>query len=104
MARRIRISWVREAEEDLDGVRRNLRLRADPDTARSVASRIIAKIRKLRDFPEIGSPVEDVNIPNLREVFVASYRILYRYRRPIVEIVAVRHAARNLTEGDLPSE
>jgi plasmid stabilization system protein ParE len=58
----------------------------------------------LRDFPESGSPVEDLNDPSIRETFIGSFRLIYRYRRPIIEVLAVHHGARLLREEDLPSE
>jgi plasmid stabilization system protein ParE len=58
----------------------------------------------LRDYPEAGSPVEDLDDPTIRETFVGSYRLIYRYRKPTIEVLAVRPGAMLRGEYDLPSE
>jgi plasmid stabilization system protein ParE len=58
----------------------------------------------LKDFPELGSPVEGLADPTIREVFVGPYRVLYKFRRPTIEILAVRHAAMLFDEEDPRSE
>jgi plasmid stabilization system protein ParE len=41
----------------------------------------------------------------MREMFVGSYRVIYRYVRPTVEILTVRHGAmQQLGEEDVFSE
>jgi hypothetical protein len=39
--------------------------------------------------------------PDLREVFVGSYRIIFRIGTEVVHIMAVVHGARNLADGQL---
>jgi plasmid stabilization system protein ParE len=99
---RIRIIWTPEAQENLQEVRRFI-ARDAPRTARSFVNKITAKVRRLRDFPELGSMVEDLDRPEIRELLQGSYRILYRLQLPEIYILAVVHGARQLREKDLPS-
>jgi plasmid stabilization system protein ParE len=55
-------------------------------------------------MPESGSPVEEFDDPAIREIYFGPYRVLYRYERPLIVIIAVRHGAMLLEEEDLPSE
>jgi plasmid stabilization system protein ParE len=54
-------------------------------------------------FPEIGASVEERGDPTVRELFCGVYRIIYRFRRPAIFVLAVYHGARLLGE-DLFSE
>jgi plasmid stabilization system protein ParE len=104
MARRARLIWSEKAEADLDRVHLIISHRDSPKAARAFTRRIVAAAKRLRDYPEAGSPVEEFNDPTLRQTFVGSYRVIYRYRKPTIEILAVRHGAMLLREDDLRSE
>ncbi|MGE3371883.1 MAG: type II toxin-antitoxin system RelE/ParE family toxin, partial [Dehalococcoidia bacterium] len=45
-------------------------------------------------FPESGRVVPELNVHELREVVVKPYRVVYRYRAGVVEIVTVFRASR----------
>jgi toxin ParE1/3/4 len=98
---RIRTIWTAEAERNLEDIRRYI-ARDSPRTARSFTSRIIAAVRRLKDFPELGSVVEEYNDPSTREILVGVYRIIYRVERPIVRVLGIHHGAK-LLGGDEPS-
>jgi toxin ParE1/3/4 len=68
--------------------------------AETFAYRLIAETDKLRDFSELGRVVPEYRIPTIREVFVRSYRIVYRvdHERKLVQIARVWHAARGTPE------
>jgi plasmid stabilization system protein ParE len=62
-------------------------------------------VRRLRDeaarlerFPEIGRVVPEHADPNIRELIVSPYRLIYRYlpARNRVQIIAVVHSSRQL--------
>jgi plasmid stabilization system protein ParE len=50
----------------------------------------------LRSFPELGRVVPERGEPNIREIVVGNYRVVYRFRREqkTVEILRVWHGAR----------
>jgi toxin ParE1/3/4 len=104
MARRARLIWTAKAEKNLEEIFRLISHSDSPRAARSFTSRITSEAKKLKDFPELGSPVEGLADPTIREIFVGSYRVLCKFRRPTIEILAVRHGAMLLGEEDLPSE
>ncbi|MBS0260457.1 MAG: type II toxin-antitoxin system RelE/ParE family toxin, partial [Planctomycetes bacterium] len=53
--------------------------------------------------PQAGSRVPEWDRDDIREIFVGSYRVIYRYDVD-VEVVAVIHAARMLAERKPPGE
>lgn len=70
--------------------------RDSPPRAETFAYRLVAETDKLQDFPEIGRVVPEYRVSTIREVFLRSYRIVYRvdHERKLVEIARVWHAAR----------
>jgi toxin ParE1/3/4 len=74
-------------------------------TAPRAAAAFVRKLRdavgSLRDFPELGSVVPELDHLGFREVLYGEYRILYVYSGRVVEIRTVRHGARLLDEGHL---
>lgn len=66
--------------------------------ARLFAKRIIAVIKDIPKFPKAGRVVPEYKDENLREKIYQNYRIVYRLKKDIVEIVAICHGARPLKD------
>ena len=62
------------------------------------AQKIIALIEDIPDFPNAGRVVPEYNKNNLREKIFHSYRIVYRIKSDVIEIVAIVHGARLLQD------
>jgi toxin ParE1/3/4 len=60
------------------------------------AQRVIQKIEQLYELPEIGRIVPEFNDPNLRELILGNYRIVYRLAQDYIEIALIIHGARLL--------
>jgi toxin ParE1/3/4 len=60
------------------------------------AQNIIALIEEIPKFPNSGRVVPEYNQESLREKIFHSYRIVYRIKPEIIEIVAIVHGARLL--------
>jgi plasmid stabilization system protein ParE len=56
----------------------------------------------LSQFPELGAVLEERHDPEIREILYGSYRIIYRFHRPTVFVLAVYHGARLLGEDEFP--
>jgi len=68
-----------------------------PDSERYadlVVRRIIASVERLSLFPESGRMVPERRDPEIREVILRPFRIVYRYRGSVVEIVTVFRGTR----------
>ena len=63
--------------------------------AKKVVQTIVEKTEELMVFPEIGRIVPEIDDPNIRELFVYSYRLIYEISSDGIEILAVIHGRRN---------
>lgn len=64
--------------------------------AKVFIQKILSSIKILKDFPEIVRVVPEYNIETVREIFIKSYRIIYRLENDIIFIVTVIHGSRLL--------
>jgi len=71
-----------------------------PSAAERFGMRIISESMRLGGTPEMGRIVPEFGRPDLRELVVRPYRIVYRVKRDtrLVEVVRVWHAARGVPE------
>lgn len=88
-----RVVWSRQALEDLDSIREFIG-RDSPRYAAALVERLAGAVERLQRFPQSGRIVPEVGDPELREVLVGSYRVVYRLSRAEVGVVTVLHGAR----------
>ncbi|MCA9099725.1 MAG: type II toxin-antitoxin system RelE/ParE family toxin [Planctomycetales bacterium] len=55
--------------------------------------RITGRSRQLASFPESGEVVAEYADASIREVIEGPYRVIYRIRTDVVEVLAVIHGA-----------
>jgi addiction module RelE/StbE family toxin len=92
-----RLIWSPRSLADLEGIREQIA--GDSELyAGLVVSRLVAAPSRLLEFPESGRMVPEFGRPNLRELIVRPYRLVYRLRGDIIEVVTVFHAARMYPE------
>ncbi len=60
------------------------------------AKKVVVIVKSLPQFPKAGRIVPEYNDENLREKIYGNYRIVYRIKEEIIEIVAICHGARQL--------
>ena len=60
------------------------------------AKRVVGIVKDIPRFPKAGRIVPEYKDENLREKIYQNYRIVYRLKRNIIEIVAVVHSARQM--------
>jgi len=96
--------WSPAALADLAGVCDYIS-RDSEHYAKLFAQRIFAAVEMLALFPESGRIVPEYDRRDLRELLFQDYRIVYRVRENEVQIAAVVHGARllsNIWESDEP--
>lgn len=91
----IKIKWAENALCDLEGIR-NFIGRDSKYYSKEVIGSILNKVKRLKDFPNIGRKVPEMNDENIRELFSYSYRIIYKIDRDILYIITVIHGAKKL--------
>ena len=90
-----RIEWSPEAAEDVDGIADFIG-RDSAFYARAVVAKILAEARSIPEFPLRGRVVPELGDEAIREIFVYSYRLVYRVEGAQILIVAVIHGKRLL--------
>ena len=89
------IIWSLRATEDLEGIAAYIS-RDSEQYAKSVVRTILAKTRRLAEYPFIGRVVPEFSDGSIREIFAYNYRIIYRVRDDEIRIAAVIHGKRLL--------
>jgi toxin ParE1/3/4 len=91
------IIWSPQSLRDLESIRAYI-AKDSVRYADLVVQRIISAVERLASFPESGRTVPERNNPEIREVIVRPYRVVYRFRAG-VEIVTVFRASRQFPES-----
>ena len=71
-----------------------------PHYASLFAMDVLSAVERLTDFPRSGRIVPEVNDPDVREIILGSYRIVYRVRGELVELLTIYHGARLLDPSE----
>lgn len=87
------VVWTRPALLDVVQIRDYITADS-PRYARVVTERLFAAVERLVEFPLSGRIVPELEEASLREVVSPPYRIVYRVRADLVEILTVVHSAR----------
>ena len=97
------VIWSERARDQLRVIVEYLAENA-PAVAEDWAARLATAPDILERLPEIGSPVEDADATNLRELLVGPYRIVYTVRGEVCHILIVFHARRNIANVLTPED
>jgi plasmid stabilization system protein ParE len=93
-----RVVWTRPAHDDLRENRAYIAQDSEAQDseryARVVVARLVAAVRRLREYPLSRRVVPELARPTTREVIEGAYRIVYRVTPDAVQILAVVHGAR----------
>jgi addiction module RelE/StbE family toxin len=89
------LKWSEEALEDVESIANYIE-KDSPTYAKSVVSKFFEKAELLQDFSELGRKVPEINNPQIREIFVYSYRLIYKIERTKILFIAVVHGRRLL--------
>ncbi|HWJ27485.1 MAG TPA: type II toxin-antitoxin system RelE/ParE family toxin [Flavisolibacter sp.] len=94
------IKWTLQAADDLEAITEFIALDSGY-YATLFALDIFAAIEKLEQFPKLGRIVPETQDPDVREVLFGNYRIIYRLRPGLIEIISIYHGARLLDPSRL---
>jgi len=93
----IEIRWSPGSVADLEDICRFISRDSDY-YARMLAQKILSIVETIPSFPELGRIVPEYQHPHIRERIHKNYRIVYRIRDNAIEIVAVTHSAKPLSD------
>jgi addiction module RelE/StbE family toxin len=93
----MKIVWTDPAIDDLQSIRdyiaRDSELYAD-----SFVSTLLTAVERLESFPKIGRVTPEAGNPEIRGLLLGSYRIIYRIRQEMIQILTVIHGSRELSQ------
>jgi addiction module RelE/StbE family toxin len=94
-----RVVVTPRANADLKEIVRFIR-RNNPQRAQSFAHELMASVRALREWPEMGRVVPELNDPSVREIVHGSYRIIYELlgEPSVIFVLRFWHGARGTPE------
>lgn len=84
----MRLRWSRQAQEELLEIGRYIS-KSNRASARRWIERLRQRARQAAEFPQAGRIVPEHSRPNLREVLVRSYRIVYLVGKDAIEVLTV---------------
>jgi toxin ParE1/3/4 len=89
------VVWSRRASQDLEAIADYIAADS-PTYAGIVVKKVVNQTKSLSLFPRSGRKVPEFDNEDIRELFVYSYRIIYRLQESEVVIAAVIHGRRIL--------
>jgi len=89
------VRWTPQAAEDLESIAEFIAGDSPPYASLFVMD-VLRVVERLEAFPRSGRVVPELDQPSIREILMGSYRIVYRLRAGIVEVLTVWNGARLL--------
>ncbi|HEY6457987.1 MAG TPA: type II toxin-antitoxin system RelE/ParE family toxin [Steroidobacteraceae bacterium] len=87
------LRWSQRARADLKAIHDYI-AKDSPLNAKAVARELLQRASTLTATPRIGRAVPELNDPNVREVSVHSWRVIYQLRGEDIFIVTLVHRRR----------
>ena len=83
-----KINWTQKAQQDLISI--GLYIKEDnPEIAGKFLSEIRKRVLMLKENPQIGRVVPELNQTELRELIYKNYRIVYKLKNHDIDILTV---------------
>jgi toxin ParE1/3/4 len=84
-----------QATDDLDSIAQFIS-KDSPQYARLFVSDVFQAVERLSEFPKSGRIVPELNDPDVREIILGNYRLVYRFKAKLIGLLTVYHGARLL--------
>ena len=91
----VEVRWSPKAADDYESLIKYYEKNA-PKFAQTLAKQIIYIIENLDQFPKMGRMVPELQNEEIREIIYRNFRIIYRLKEEILEIVRIIHGSRRL--------
>jgi len=95
------VIWTKPARADLKHIH-DFIAEDSKHYAKKVAQEIREKTDVLNEFPNVGKMVPEVGKPEIQELHIYSYRIMYEVKNEHCNVLAVIHQRRDFEPKDLP--
>lgn len=94
------VIWTKPARADLKHIH-DFIAEDSKHYAKKVAQEIREKTNILNKLPEIGKMVPEVDKPEVQELHIYSYRIMYEVKNSTCYVLAIIHKRRDFSAEDL---
>ena len=84
----MRVKFLLSAMEDMRSIKAYIGT-DNPQAAIRIIKKIRASVKHLEEFPNSGRIIPESNNPQLREVIVSNYRVMYQISSSSINIFAV---------------
>lgn len=91
------LRWTEHAVGDLSTIAEYVSL-SSPIYAEQLVDRIVRQLEQACAYPESGRMVPEVAAPDIRELQVPPYRVIYRVLGDWIEVVSITHSRRSFKE------
>jgi len=91
----VEVRWSPLAAADYESII-NFYEKSAPKFAQNFAKKIFYIIENLTQFPKMGRKVPESDNPNIREIIYRNFRIIYRLKKEIIEIIRIVHGTQIL--------
>ncbi len=91
----VKVEWSPLARDELDEILDYI-AQDSPEYAISFFEQVQEKVRDLINFPKIGRKVPEFDKPNIRELILKNYRIIYRILEDKIQIIRIFHGSKPL--------
>ena len=89
------VHWTETAVGHLDAIYSYI-AQDSPQYALQVVDRLTRRSEQIAEYPSSGRSVPEFELPQVREVIEAPYRIVYHIKPDQIDVLAVLHAAQNV--------
>ena len=91
----VEIEWSPTANNDLNEIIDYI-AQDSPQYASLFFEQLHLKIDNLKEFPKIGRKVPELNDPDIRELILRNYRLVYKISEDKIYIIRIIHGSRIL--------
>jgi addiction module RelE/StbE family toxin len=96
----MKVKWTENAIENLTGIYEYIAINSKTYAKRTV-DRITRRSEQIADHPGSGRKVPEYNAEDIREIIEKPYRLIYRIKQDQIDVLAVIHGTRMLTDDFL---
>jgi addiction module RelE/StbE family toxin len=87
------LRWTEHAVHQLAAIAEYISLDS-PVYAEQVVDRLVSRLEQVRAFPQSGRIVPETARDDFRELIEPPYRLIYRVRADVVEVLSILHSRR----------
>ena len=90
-----KLRWTHQALNDIEIIASYIALDSTY-YAKMFVSKVFEAVKNIETFPKSGRVVPEMNSKDIREILLGNYRIIYRIKTDLIEILTVYHSSRLL--------